>query len=169
VILTFPLGTLIGALSTSVERGAARAAFVACALVAPIGAGVAASATVRREVGPALEDDTRLVANEHVADWFRQRAVPGDAIYALCASAGLYGNVAHDPPFPYLWHDNVINIPGARERLAAMLEVPDAPSFVAVYQAPSSCDPSGEVGRALAERYELIDTIDGIAIHRHRS
>ena len=71
-----------------------------------------------------LSADGRLTRDEEVARWFDARRQPGDSLYVLCASAGLYANARVDPPFPYLWFDNVVQVPGARQRLEAMFTSP---------------------------------------------
>ena len=86
----------------------------------------ATSTIDRREIGTRLHHDGRLNADEHLADWFRVQGRTGRPSVRLCASAGLYGNISADPPYPYLWLDGVDRIPGAHTLLARLLEGPDA-------------------------------------------
>lgn len=123
-----------------------------------------AIAIPRADVGRVLSDDGRLSKDEHIAAWFEQRAQPGDQIYALCAGAGLYGNLSIAAPFTYLWFDNVRSVPGAEEALAEMLSSEHRPRFVAEYQSPALCDPSGRAAELLGTHYRRSTTIDGIPI-----
>ena len=163
-ILMFPVGTLAGTLVASVTSRAVRFVTAAVLLIGPTVQTVESWTIDRREIGTRLHHDGRLNADEHLADWFRVRAGPDDRLYALCASAGLYGNISADPPYPYLWLDGVDRIPGAHTLLARLLEGPDAPRFVAVFQSASRCDPSGRVGAALGTRYRVATVIDGIRV-----
>jgi hypothetical protein len=164
VILAFPLGTIAaGWLSTATRREAR--AFGLCALVlAPVVLTLQAVAVPRAEVGPRMSGDVRLVKDERIADWFDRHARDRDTIYALCASAGLYGNTSAGLPFPYLWHDAVVNVPGARDALIAMLESDGAPRFVAKYHTSASCGAPERIDAALREHYKRVATVDGVPI-----
>jgi 4-amino-4-deoxy-L-arabinose transferase-like glycosyltransferase len=164
VILMFPLGTACGGLIGSVEDRRLASSALCLALLVPVMYLAVAVTIPRAQVGKRLDDDPRLIVNEHVADWFRANRRPGDVIYALCASAGLYGNIDTDPPYPYLWYYGVTDIPDARPRLKAMFTGPNPPRFVAAFQSAGGCDPSGVVGSALDARYRRATTIDGIPI-----
>jgi len=164
VILAFPLGMIGAGVITTVPARWARYALAALVLWSPVRMTVQAIRLPTSKVPQALSGDTRLNADEDIAAWFDRRAQPGDTIDALCASAGLYGNVSTDPPVPYLWLDNVRNIDGAGQRIAAALDSPTGPRFVAVYEQPSICDPSGGIARALSSHYRRVASVDGIAI-----
>ena len=92
------------------------------------------------------------------------RAQPRDQVDALCAGAGLYGNLSIVAPFTYLWFDNVRSVPGAEDALAEMLSSEHRPRFVAEHQSPASCDPSGRTAELLRKHYRRSTTIDGISI-----
>jgi hypothetical protein len=112
-----------------------------------------------------LDNDGRFATDEAIGRWFTShRTAPDDQIFALCASAGLYGNIDADPPYPYLWFLGVEDIPGARAQMADMLAAPSAPRFVALYQVPSNCDTSGRVGRALDANYHQLAVVGGVTI-----
>jgi hypothetical protein len=165
VILMFPLGTWFGAALAGIAARPWRLGVMAAACVAPSVLLVQAWSLPRSEVPLRMSNDSRSIKDEHVAAWFRSHAAPGDGIYALCASAGLYGNVDTDPPFPYLWFDGVRTVPDAQPHLVALFASPAAPTFVAAYQSAALCNPSGAVARQLAARYRLLTTIDGIPLY----
>jgi hypothetical protein len=164
VILAFPIGTALGALIGTLDDEPWRMALLVVALCLPMVSSVRAMTYPRNEVGSRLSDDGRLVVSEHIARWFESKARPGDDIYAMCASAALYGNVRTDPPYPYLWFALVPQVPGARQQLVDLMNSPKAPTVVALFQPADRCDPSGSVKRALATRYRRYTTIDGIPI-----
>jgi 4-amino-4-deoxy-L-arabinose transferase-like glycosyltransferase len=164
VILTFPLGTIAGVvLALAAPRGV-RAVATAALAAMPLLMTAQAIAIPRLEAGSRLSGDSRLVDDEAIAAWYRLHAEPGDDILALCASAGLYGNLRTDPPYPYLWHDGIRNIPSAQRALTALLAGDDRPRFVAEYQGARSCVPSGAADRALHRHYRVVVTIGGIPI-----
>lgn len=166
VIFAFPLGTACGALLSLVRPRALRMVMLAGMLLVPVWS-TANSLTIPRDrVGPLLSDDVRLVKSEKIGAWFEENKRPGENIYAMCASAALYGNVDTDPPYPYLWFALIPQVPGARRQLVSLMAGPDAPTYVALFQPASLCDPSGSIGQSMAERYERIGSIEGIAIYR---
>jgi hypothetical protein len=164
VILTFPIGTAAAGLVSIVPRRGLRRLGIALMVAAPLWMSVNAIVMPRSEIGPMLSADSRLVRDERIAAWFTRHSIDGDAIYALCASAALYGNASADPPFPYLWHDAVVRIPGANEAMVDMLRSPNRPRYVAIYQRLESCDRTGDLDATLDEFYEPAATIDGIRI-----
>lgn len=166
VIFAFPLGTGAGVLAGYVRQRGIRLALVVWMLVVPVVATLVTLGIPRDDVGQRLSDDGRLIASERIADWFDEQREPGDNIYAMCASAALYGNADTDPPYPYLWFALIPQVPGAQQMLIDMMEGPDAPTFVAVFQPARTCDPSGAVESALSTRYELATTIEEIDVYR---
>ncbi len=169
VIFAFPLGTACGALASLVRQRAPRLVMLAGMLLVPLWS-TANSLTIPRDrVGPLLSDDVRLVKSEKIGQWFEENRQPGENIYAMCASAALYGNVDTDPPYPYLWFALIPQVPGARGNLVSLMAGNDAPTFVAMFQTASLCDPSGSVEQSMANRYERIGTIEGIAMYRRVS
>jgi hypothetical protein len=111
----------------------------------------------------------RLVKGEKIGQWFEDNKRPGENIYAMCTSAALYGNVDTDPPYPYLWFALIPQVPGARGKLVSLMAGEEAPTYVAMFQTASLCDPSGSVEQSMANRYERIGTIEGIAMYRRLS
>ena len=141
-----------------------RVGLIAALVVSQIWVTAWAIAFPRAEVGRLISDDRRLTKDEHIAAWFEQRAQPRDQVDALCAGAGLYGNLSIVAPFTYLWFDNVRSVPGAEDALAEMLSSEHRPRFVAEHQSPASCDPSGRTAELLRKHYRRSTTIDGISI-----
>ena len=164
VILTFPLGTVAGAVVALATPRGIRVAATAALAAMPLLMTAHAIAIPRVETGAELSGDTRLNHDEAIAAWYGEYAEPGDEILALCASAGLYGNLRVDPPYPYLWHDGIRNIPAAQQALTTLLTSDHRPRFVAEYQGAGSCVPSGAADRALRLHYRVIVTIGGIPI-----
>ncbi len=166
VIFAFPLGTACGALASLVPQRVPRFVMLAGMLLVPLWS-TANSLTIPRDrVGPLLSDDVRLVKSEKIGAWFEENKRPGENIYAMCASAALYGNVDTDPPYPYLWFALIPQVPGARRQLVSLMAGKDAPTYVALFQPTSLCDPSGSIEQSMTKRYERIGTIEGIAIYR---
>jgi hypothetical protein len=137
---------------------------VGAVLAGPVVVAIDAMSLPRGEIGPRLHDDVRLVQSEQVAQWFTDEAQPGDELYVMCVSAAVYGNGDIDPPYPYLWWDGVRQIPGAGDLLAAMLDDAGRPRFLAVFQTPESCDPSGRVDELVRQHYARRTVVDGVAI-----
>ena len=116
------------------------------------------------EIPAAASDDPRPVTDARLARWWDESMPAGEDIYVLCASAAFYAVADEDPPYPYLWQDNVQQVPGALETLRALLHSPAGPDFIAVYQLPDTCDPSGELGRVIAANYRPYTVATGVRI-----
>ena len=99
----------------------------------------------RNEAALVAHDDPRLVVDERVGQWYADHRTADSTLYAMCASAGVYASADAIPPYPYLWLDGVQNGKGAQEQLVELFSGDDAPTFVAVYQNASLCNPSGQV------------------------
>lgn len=165
VILAFPLGTVAGATVSLHPRAWVQATVAALVVAVPLLHAERDIRLPRDQVPVRLSADGRLTRDEEVARWFDARRQPGDSLYALCASAGLYANARVDPPFPYLWFDNVVQVPGARQRLEAMFSSPRRPTYVAVYERAQDCDPGGVVAEALRDHYKPVGQVGGIDIY----
>jgi hypothetical protein len=165
VIVMFPLGTAAAALVSAIRPRAVRVALIAGLLVVPVTMTWRVASLARDEVPMATSVDPRLVKDEQVAAWFEQHADPGEQLYVLCYSAGFYGNADADPPYPYLWADNVMQIEGAVDELVEMLASSAPPSFIADYQRAAGCDPTGRVGALMTARYARVATIAGIPLY----
>lgn len=165
VILAFPLGTACGVLVSLVRQRWVAWWAVVGMIAVPLLAFLNSMTIPENLVGQRLSDDGRLLRSEQVGEWFEDVRRPGDTVYALCASAALYGNVSTDPPYPYLWFALIPQVPGARDRLVQLFEGDGAPTYVAQFQAARLCDPSGAVERSLASRYRAVGNIDGIVIY----
>jgi hypothetical protein len=164
VIVMFPLGTAAGALLSVIRPRVVRMALLAALLVVPLTMTWRVARMPRDEVTMKTSADPRLVKDEQVAAWFDEQADSGDQLYVLCYSAGVYGNTDVDPPYPYLWADNVTQIDVAIDEMVEMLASPAPPTFVADYQRAAGCDPTGRVGELLGARYRRAATVAGIPI-----
>lgn len=163
-ILALPVATAAGAAIGAVPLRVSRGALVAVALAGPVLATIQALSLPRTEIGPSLHDDVRLVQSEQVARWFTAEAEAGDQLYVMCVSAAVYGNGDIDPPYPYLWWDGVRQIPGAQRQLTGLLRHHDRPRFLALFQTPESCDPSGQVHDLVQQHYARRAVVAGVAI-----
>ncbi len=169
VLLMFPLGTLLGSAAALPARREWAALAVAAIVVVPLGYTVGAVGLPRDRVGRELSGDGRFRADEAIAHWYRDHRIDrSQEIYALCASAGLYGNVDSNAPYPYLWFLNIQDIPGAKQQLTELLGGPRAPTFVALYQAPDACDRSGALGEAVLANYRQVAVIERVPVMQHR-
>ncbi|MEA3184736.1 MAG: hypothetical protein QOJ74_1213, partial [Ilumatobacteraceae bacterium] len=101
--------------------------------------------------------------------WYEQHRTPDSTIYAMCASAALYARTRTIPPFPYLWADGVLNGRGSQDRLVRLFAGDHPPTFVVEYQNQQSCNPDGRVGVLLRQRYDKLDTVDGLTIFALRT
>ena len=121
--------------------------------------------TSDREFPIAASGDNRPNTDEHLAAWFLANRNPGDHLYVMCASASFYADAHEDPVYPYLWQDNVGKVAGALDQLRALLSSPtDAPRFVAIYEHPDTCDPSGRLDAVVTANYREFTVTGGIMI-----
>ena len=100
-----------------------------------------------------------------MGEWLVPRMLAGDTLYAMCTMPALYAVTDRDPPYPYLWWDSVHQPVGAQAKLVALFDGPNPPTWVAQFNSTKACNPSGDVSEAMAERYELVDTVVGIGIY----
>jgi hypothetical protein len=100
--------------------------------------------------------------DEKVGHWFAGELRPGETLYVQCERPAVYAYADADPPFPYLWIDNVNQVPGAKELLADLLTNPErAPTFVARFQSEGRC---GLEPGILNELYQPFTTVEGVPI-----
>lgn len=164
LIFMAPLAVSLGVCLASLNRHSLAVVALVVSLAAPVALTVSGAFMPRATLGVDLHGDKRVDANEPVATWLKAHGASNDPVYAMCASAGLYSLLDSDPPFPYLWFDVVRHFPGAREQLIDLLEGPDGPRFVVVYQSARRCDPSGGVGEALVTNYSQVAEVAGLPV-----
>jgi hypothetical protein len=112
-------------------------------------------------------DYRRAPVNVRVADWFLSHRREGDTLYVLCNSPAVYAMAHQDPGYPYLYLLEVRNAPRGRELLVSYLSDPArAPRYIASYEKPSKCDPSGRVKRILSEDYHPAGKISFVTMYR---
>lgn len=171
LLLMPPLGTALAALAAALHWPRRRAlvpvAVTALAVFGPIRLALDTLDGSRVQALVRVTGDTRPLLQAPVATWFGEHAAPGDQMYVMCFGADVYGAIDADPPFPYLWYLNIRDIDGAVDRMVEMLEGPDAPRFVARYQDPRTCDPTGAVQAALDLHYRTVDSVGGVAMLEH--
>jgi hypothetical protein len=172
VTLTFPIAAAAGvAIATSLgtRRPAGLLMLVAGLVALP---SVASTAQVivadRAAVAILAHDDPRLVVDERIGRWYMDHRSPGDSLFAMCASAGLYAAADAIAPYPYLWLDGVQHGKNAQTKLVELFAGDDAPTFVAMYGAADGCNPSGAVTELLIRRYVTHEIVDGAIVLMRR-
>jgi hypothetical protein len=109
--------------------------------------------------------DHHAAVDELVAKWFNVHRQPGQNMYVLCASAGVYADAHQDPGYPYLWLIEVHRGTNAQNRLVGYLGDPvRGPHFIAEYQRPSTCDSSGRVDRILRRSYRPVAVVGNVTM-----
>ena len=109
--------------------------------------------------------DRRAIQDQRIAQWFDGHRTSGQSLYALCASAGLYADARQDPGYPFLWFLEVHEGADAQNRLVDYLDDPArAPTYIAEYQTPNSCDQSGRVSAIMSRSYRQVAIVSGIAM-----
>lgn len=165
VLLTFPVAALAGLFIGALRSARLRVAAVLVAL-APAAWSFAGLVTLSDDaIYVELNGHALASRAERVGDWFGENAAQGETLYVLCASAATYAHADADPPFPYLWWDNVRNVPGAVDLLETTLEGEGRPTYVAVFQPGKSCG-SERIDDLLGIHYERAAVVDGIAVLR---
>ncbi len=165
LLLAAPFSALAGVTLSRIGR---HAPLVLACVVAPC---LVVSAWVfvgnPRTINVRAFDDGRSEVNVPVARWFASHRRRGDNLYVLCFSAALYADAHQDPGYPYLWFTEVRHGPNAHRLLVDYLgDAGVAPRYIAEYQSPSTCDPSGDVGRIVRRDYHQVTVVDGIAIEQ---
>lgn len=162
IILLFPSGTLLAAMMVNYPQRRERVAIAVVALLLPL------LLSIRGSVSPAAELATNRTTHvfEHVASWYRQNAAPGDNLYAQCDQQSVYGLIPSDPAVRFLWHLHIDPVPERRAELAALLLGPNAPVFIAEFDLPEKCDPSGVLEQVLSTRYQVVATVDDVPIYK---
>ncbi|MSX21384.1 MAG: hypothetical protein F2934_05860 [Actinobacteria bacterium] len=164
LILMFPLGTAVAVFVDGVESSRFQRFLFGLAMIAPLLFTIFGIAKTARET----EKDPRQVANEQIAAWFKRTAGPGDKVLAQCTSPALYAQIPADPPFKYLWARHIDGVEGAANEYRAFLSGPDIPKFIAVFQPPDECDPSGIMQQVLDTRYTELIVINGVPIYERK-
>jgi hypothetical protein len=169
VTLTFPFAAAAAVAISKIKGHVGIAIAVATLTVIPSLISTARVIVLdRAAVAIKAHNDPRLVVDERVARWYADNRTPGSTLYALCSSAAMYADADAIPPYPYLWLDGVQHGRGAQEKLVQLFAGDNPPTFVARYQAVRVCNPSGEVGTLLNERYRQVEDVDGAVIYELR-
>ena len=145
------------------------------AAVAAVGwAGISAFDTLRLaraddpvSVSWAVFHESRYLTDPAVGQWLGAHTRPDETILGLYAAADLYHEAHRRSAYPYLWFRGLATIPGAGDRLLAVLVDPSKhPSYVAVVQPPGEIDPSGRLAGLLRRHYQPAASVHGVAILR---
>lgn len=161
VILMFPFATVVGTTFSRIRTKAVIAAVVTASLVVPFVETARAVRMGDNEVAAELDDDTRIVLNEHVADWFADHDPGHGTVWAMCASSALYALIDQAPPFRYSWFAYFAATPEALPMLYDWMGSDTRPEYVVQVQSARRCDPSGRLGSLVAENYAEVGTVMG--------
>ena len=169
VTLTFPFAAAAAVAIGKIKGHVAIAIAVATLTVIPSLISTGRVIVLNRAaVAITAHDDPRLIVDELVARWYADNRTPGSTLYALCASAAMYAAADAIPPYPYLWLDGVQHGKGAQDQLVRLFAGDNPPTFVARYQNVLVCNPTGEVGTLLNDRYTQVIDLDGAVIYELR-
>ena len=134
---------------------------IVASLVFPFVATVRAVRMSDMEVAANLDDDTRIVLNEHIADWFGANDPGHGTVWAMCASSALYALIDQAPPFRYSWFAYFAATPEALPMLHDWLESDSRPEYIVQVQSARRCDPSGRLAEIVDANYGVVDTVLG--------
>ncbi|MEA2170479.1 MAG: hypothetical protein QOF76_3779 [Solirubrobacteraceae bacterium] len=106
-----------------------------------------------------------------IAHYIRSRSRPGDTQYVLYAKANVDYYTGLPSPYPYAWSLMVRAVPGASQRLAALLESPGRPTWVVGWQKVGqwSLPAHQRIAASLRTDYRLVKRIHGRRIYRSRT
>ncbi len=164
IILSFPVATCAALVINSLGRPSRRWATAAAAVIPALCYAASLILLPRVEVPLRTGGESRLAKAEQVGAWFRANHQAGDSIYVLCSGASVYAHARSDPPYPYLWHDNVLLVPGAVDQLFAMLSSETRPTFVARFQSPRACGLRADQEQILTDHYRPLVTVAGAEV-----
>ncbi len=163
LVLAAPLSSLAAATLARIEAAATIRLALAGMLVPSLLLSGWVFAAGRATIAVRSSDDGRAHPDEGVTRWFHHHRLPGDQLYAMCASAALYADAHTDPGYLYLWYEEVRGAPEAQDKLVSYLANPTtAPRFIAEYQRSPTCDTSGRVAHILESQYRSVGRVDGV-------
>jgi hypothetical protein len=166
VILMFPFATVVGITFSTVRTRVVAVLLVVASLTVPFVRTVEAVSMSDMEVAANLDDDTRIVLNEHVADWFAENDPDHGTVWAMCASSAMYALIDQPPPFRYSWFAYFAATPEALPMLHEWFDSASRPEYVVQVQSARRCDPSGRLGALIDAHYVEVDTVMGHPVLR---
>lgn len=166
VILMFPFATVVGITFSTIRLRGVAAVIVCASLVVPVAVTVSAVRMSDGRVAAELDDDTRIVLNERVADWFAVNEPGHGTVWAMCASSALYALLRQPPPFRYSWFAYFAATPEALPMLHDWLGSGSRPEWIVEVQSARRCDPSGRLGDIVDAGYTEVDSVMGHRILR---
>ena len=168
VILSFPVAALTGLAIGAVPKGRTVVLLAALATVPAVVGAASVAVLSRHDVPIAISNEPRPLIAEHVGHYIRDHKEPGDSFYALCAAAHSYAHSGIDPEYRFLWIDGVHQGQDAQKDLHELFLGENPPTWVAAFDKPLSCDPSGIVLDVLATAYVKVGMIDQVGIYHLR-
>lgn len=161
VILMFPFATVVGITFSTIRTRSIAAVVIVASLAFPFVETARAVRMSDTEVAANLDDDTRIVLNEHIADWFGTHDPGHGTVWAMCASSALYALIDQAPPFRYSWFAYFAATPEALPMLHDWLESDGRPEYIVQVQSARRCDPSGRLAEIVDANYGVVDTVLG--------
>jgi hypothetical protein len=64
-----------------------------------------------------------------------------------------------------MWFASVHNAKGAQNLMVELFTGPNPPTWVPLIFSTEACNPSGDVTRAMKERYHVVATVSGISVY----
>ena len=168
VILMFPFATVVGIAFSGIRTKTVAAFVVVTSLAFPMMETACAVRMSDTQVAWSIDDDSRIVFNEHAAAWFGANDPNHGTVWAMCASSALYALLHQPPPFRYSWFAYFAATPEALPMLYDFLEGPDRPEYVVQVQSARRCDPSGRLGAIIESRYVAVGKVMGKPVLRLR-
>jgi hypothetical protein len=163
--LTYPLaavgGLVIGTLALSWWRRALVLVAVGPALVS----WVSFASVPREEIWPEISNERLPLVAEELGHWLTDEMQPSDTLFAMCAMPSLYAVAERDPVYRYMWFASVHNAKGAQNLMVELFTGPNPPTWVPLIFSTEACNPSGDVTRAMKERYHVVATVSGISVY----
>jgi hypothetical protein len=169
-----PMAVIAGTATASIDGHRARVlegSLLVLAVALPVARVVRLSvdSPSQRAARVVPSDNEQRVAESDIARWVRQHVPKADSSYAFVAAADFYLRTQRQTSFPYLWYEQVTNVPGASARLRLWLAGPDAPDWLIEYQSAQPLDGSGRLATILLRRYHVVAEVDGYPILRRNS
>ena len=162
------VATVVGIAFSTVRTKALAALVVVASLAFPAVQTARAVRMSDMQVAWSIDDDSRIVFNEHVASWFRDNDPHHGTVWAMCASSALYALIHQAPPFRYSWFAYFAATPEALPMLYDWLDSPSRPEYVVQVQSAQRCDPSGRLGALVESRYVAVGEVMGRPVLRLR-
>ncbi len=160
--LALPLAALAGVSIGRLEASKTRLSLLCVVAVVSLGSWMSVVVLSNGQVPISVSNEPRLAQAEIAGHWLRSHHQPGDSLYAMCAAAHLYAHAEMDPVYRYLWNDGEHHAEGAQAELEGLFTGDHPPTWVAIFDRPNGCNPSGVIQGVLSDRYFQFSVVDGV-------